>query len=177
MHNLQGRTRVTRGARIVHGRREVREGRAQAASVLVVHGLILDGNRHRARLGIHRSRARGRLDRVHLAGGRVGATDRGGAVAWNELGPLQLAGEVIVRAGNRGGGSGGGGGRRSALRPAGGKHRAQGCGARDGEEAAAAVNHDDPLEHDVKRKYRWCVVGPARDAPVDAEGSAGAKPV
>ena len=157
MHNLQGRARVTRGARIVHSRRKVRKGRTQAAGILVVHGVILNGNRHGARLSIHRGRARGRLNRVHLAGRRVGATDSGCTMARNELSPLQLAGKIVVRTGNRSGSSGGGGGRRSALRPASGKHRTQRCGARDGKETAAAVNHSDPLEHDVKRKYRWCV--------------------
>ena len=154
LNHLQGRTGITGHAGIVHRRRKIRESGAQTAGVLVVHALILNGDGHGARLRIHACRAGGRLNRVDLTGLRVGATHRGSAMTGNVLGPLQLARQVIVGTRNRSGSSGGGGRLRSLLGTASGKHRTQGGSARERNKVAAAVNHSDPLECAVMRKYR-----------------------
>ena len=72
----------------------------------------------------------------------------------NVLGPLQLARQVVVGTRNRSGSSGGGGRLRSLLGTASGKHSTHGNGARERDKVAAAVNHSDPLERAVMRKYR-----------------------
>ena len=154
LNYLQGRTGITGHTGIVHRRRKIRESGAQTAGVLVVHALILNGDGHGARLRIHACRAGGRLNRVDLTGLRVGATHRGSAMTGNVLGPLQLARQVIVGTRNRSGSSGGGGRLLSLFGTASGKHSAQGGSARERNKVAAAVNHSDPLECAVMRKYR-----------------------
>ena len=154
LNYLQSRTGITGHTGIVHRRRKIRESRTQTAGVLVVHALILNGDGHGTRLRIHACRAGGRLNRVDLTGLRVGATHRGCAMTGNVLGPLQLARQVIVGTRNRSGRSGGGGRLRSLFGTASGKHRTQGGSARERNKVAAAVNHSDPLECAVMRKYR-----------------------
>ena len=154
MNHLQGRTGITGHAGVVHRRRKIREGGAQAAGVLLVHGLILNRDGHGARLRINARGAGGRLNRVDLTGLRVGATHRSSTGTGNVLGPLQLARQVIVGTRNRSGSSGGGGRLLSLFGTASGKHRTQGGGARKRNKVAAAVNHSDPLECAVMRKYR-----------------------
>ena len=154
LNHLQSRTGVTGHAGIVHRRRKIREGGAQTAGVLVVHALILNRDGHGTRLRINACRAGSRLNRVHLTGFRVGATHRGCTVTRNVLSPLQLARQVVVGTRNRSGSSGGGGRLRSLFGTASGKHSAQGGGARKRNKVAAAVNHSDPLECAVMRKYR-----------------------
>ena len=154
LNHLQSRTGVTSHTGIVHRRRKIREGGAQATGVLLVHGLILNGDGHGTSLRINACRAGSRLNRVHLTGFRVGATHRGCTVARNVLSPLQLARQVIVGTRNRSGSSGRGSRLLSLFGTASGKHRTQGGGARKRNKVAAAVNHSDPLECAVMRKYR-----------------------
>ena len=154
LNHLQSRTRVTGHAGIVHRRRKIRESGAQTAGVLVVHALILNRDGHGTRLRINACRAGSRLNRVHLTGFRVGAAHRGRTVARNVLSPLQLARQIVVGTRNRSGSSGGGSRLLSLFGTASGKHRTQGGGARKRNKVAAAVNHSDPLECAVMRKYR-----------------------